>query len=87
MGNFEDLKQITGVRFKKCMIANVVDMFQWNDNIIKFLEKKNTKGAHTLLDKKHRMVCYFFEKMFDLMIGLRENLSRNPGFETFIGKW
>lgn len=87
IGNFHQLKQITGVRFRTEMKQNVVDMFQWGDDIIEFISSKNVSGAENLLEKKHRMVCYFFEKIFDLMIGLHQNLSRNPGFECFIGKW
>lgn len=82
-GRFKDLKQITGVHYRVENKENVVDMFEWSDDILKFLEPK----AGSMIEKKNRMVCYLFEKMFDLMIGNDLNLSKNPGFETFIGKW
>lgn len=65
----------------------VADMFCCDENIVSFLRDRNVPGAPTLSEKKHRMVCYFFEKLFDLMIGLHQNLSKNPGFEYFIGNW
>ena len=37
--------------------------------------------------RTHIMVCYFFQKLFDLMMGLKHNLSSNAGFETFTGAW
>ncbi|GFH53948.1 hypothetical protein CTEN210_10424 [Chaetoceros tenuissimus] len=83
-GNFEDLRQITGVRFKPEMAESIIELLEWDDAILSFLE---TKGTGSLLEKKTRMVCYFFEKIFDLMIGLHMNLSRNPGFEMFLGVW
>tara|TARA_B110000971_G_C19739586_1_gene376856 strand:+ start:116 stop:352 length:237 start_codon:yes stop_codon:yes gene_type:complete len=52
------------------------------------LDARKTPGAgDSLEEKKHRMVCYFFEKLFDLMMGIHQNLSSNPGFECFVGKW
>jgi len=87
IGNFHQLRQVTGVRFKKGMQTQVVDMFHWDERTLQMLERSNPKGCSTLLAKKHRMVCYFFEKMFDLMLGLDNNLSSNPGFECFVGKW
>ena len=82
-GRFKDLKQITGVRYKVENKQKVVDMFEWSDDILKFLEPKDG----SMIEKKNRMVCYLFEKMFDLMIGNDLNLSKNPGFEKFIGIW
>ena len=87
LGNFHQLRQITGVRFKREMKLQVADMFYWDEKTLSYLEEKNVPGAPTLSEKKHRMVCYFFEKLFDLMIGLHQNLSKNPGFESFIGNW
>jgi hypothetical protein len=44
---------------------------------------KRRAVAPRLLDKKHRMVCYFFDKLFDLMIDPPNmNLSQNE-FESF----
>lgn len=83
-GNFEDLRQITGVRFTPEMRESVIELLEWDDAILSFLENR---GTESLLEKKNRMVCYFFEKIFDLMIGLHMNLSRNPGFERFLGIW
>ncbi len=51
------------------------------------LQDSRVAGAPRLVDKQHRMVCYFFEKMFDLMIGPDNNLSSNAGFESFTGDW
>ena len=87
-GNFHQVRQITGVRFKKQMKAQVINMFEWDGRIVEFLDARKTPGAgDSLEEKKHRMVCYFFEKLFDLMMGIHQNLSSNPGFECFVGKW
>ena len=64
-------------------------MFEWDGRIVEFLDARKTPGAGDSLveEKKHRMVCYFLEKLFDLMMGIHQNLSSNPGFECFVGKW
>eukprot|EP00979_Chaetoceros_neogracilis_P001777 scaffold317_cov230-Chaetoceros_neogracile.AAC.11 len=87
IGNFSQLRQVTGVRYKKVMKPQVVRMFNWDVKTLEMLQKKTIQGAESLSEKKHRMVCYFFEKLFDLMIGLDVNESSNAGFETFCGNW
>lgn len=62
-------------------------MFAWDERTTDILNNKKVAGASNLNEKKHRMVCYFFEKLFDLMMGLDDNLSSNPGFESFAGNW
>ena len=85
--NFQQLRQVTGVRFKGSMKTQVVEMFSWEETVLKKLEKKKLPGSTNLVDKQHRMVCYFFEKLFDLMIAPDINLSQNAGFESFVGNW
>lgn len=87
IGNFKQLRQVTGVRFKKAMKTQVNAMFLWDPYTLAMLESKTVQGAESLTEKKHRMACYFFEKLFDLMIGLDVNQSSNAGFETFCGNW
>ena len=87
LGKFQQLRQITGVRYKPEFKAQVVGMFKWDDKTLKILDDKKLVGDPSLLEKQHRMVCYFFEKLFDLMMGLNHNLSSNAGFETFTGAW
>ena len=86
-GTFRQLRQVTGVRFKASMKNQVIELFSWEEHVVKKLDQKKLSGAPRLVDKQHRMVCYFFEKMFDLMIGPDNNLSSNAGFESFTGDW
>lgn len=83
-GTFQELRQTGAFRF---IIANndrVVDMFEWDSTILTYLEQKEMHG-NSLLEKQHRLVCYFLEKLLDLMLGIDQNISSNPGFESFIG--
>jgi hypothetical protein len=87
-GTFRQLlRQVTGVRFKASMKYQVIELFSWEEHVVKKLEQKKLSGAPRLAHKQHRMVCYFFEKMFDFMIGPDNNLSSNAGFESFTGDW
>jgi len=67
------------------MKTQVINMYECDGRIVEFLQVRNTPGAgDSLAEKKHRMVCYFFEKLFDLIMGIHQNLSSNPGFESFV---
>ncbi len=72
------------MRFTSANKARVIGMFEWDSTILTYLEQKEMYG-YALLEKQHRLVCYFFEKLLDLMLGLDQNISSNPGFESFIG--
>ena len=50
-------------------------------------KEQRSSTSPPMKELKNRMVCYFFEKMFDLMMINENNLSSNPGFESFLGKW
>jgi hypothetical protein len=56
-------------------------MFQ--DRVLQRLKQKKLAGAPPLVDKQHRMVCYFFEKLFDVMIDPNVNLLQNADLESF----
>ena len=63
-------------------------MFPWEDRVLQRQRNKKLAGAPRLVDKQHRMVCYFFEKLFPvMMIDPNVNLSQNFGFESFMGNW
>ena len=64
----------------------VVDMLSRDEWVLKKLKEK-LRGTTRLVDKQLRMVRYFFEILFDLMIAPDVNLSQNAGFESFIGSW
>ena len=72
-GNFEDHRQSIGVRIKIEIISSAVGMFQWDVNIINFLQSNRNE---TIMEKKKGMVRYIFEKLFDRMIRLRSNQLR-----------
>ena len=59
-------------------------MFEWDRVMLTYLEQKEMHG-YLLLEKQHRLVCYFLEKLLDLMLGVDQNISSNPGYESFIG--
>lgn len=66
--------------FKKSNKTQMVfEMFSWDDEVLKTLERKKiTVARRQLLDKKdHRMVCYFFfQKPFlDLMVRFDLNID------------
>ena len=83
-GTFQELRQIGAVRFTSTNKARVIGMFEWDNTILTYLEQKEMHG-YSLLEKQYRLVCYFFEKLLDLMLGLDQKISSNPGFESLIG--
>ena len=87
VGTFDELRQVTAVRYKRELKEGVTGLFHWSEKTLRCLEKVNPVGCTTLLEKKHRMVCYFFEKIYDLALGTDSGVSSNPGFECFVGIW
>ena len=58
-------------------------IFYWNDDAINYLNVRKPIGCHTLSDKKHRLVCYFFESTMQCCLSPLDNVSANPGCECF----
>ena len=84
-GKWSDLRLITGIRWAKHDVENVVKLFQWDQSIIRCLERNKVRG--TLLDKQERMVAYLFETVLGLCIASSKNISSNPSFECFNGRF
>ena len=84
-GKWSDLQIVTGVRWTKEHRENIVDLFAWDKSVLGGLNHNRTKG--TLLDKKERMVAYLFETVLGLCIASFKNISSNPSFESFNGRF
>ena len=84
-GNWSDLQIVTGVRWAKEHRENIVDLFAWDKSVLGGLNHNRTKG--TLLDKKECMVAYLFETVLGLCIATFKNISSNPSFESFNGRF
>ena len=82
-GYFQDLEQRVGISYNKDNLQNVIDLFYWSESTEKFLEA--TKHKLTLTEKKHRMICYFFETMLQLCLDTTLNVSKSIGNELFLG--
>jgi hypothetical protein len=82
-GHFQDLEQRVGISYNKDNLQNVIDLFYWSESTEKFLEA--TKHKLTLTEKKHRMICYFFETMLQLCLDTTLNVSKSIGNELFLG--
>ena len=86
------LRQYVGIGFRK-QDAELLTLdrehggvLDWPDNIVELVNKSGLGPRDAILeDKKLEMVAYLFELVYDLMIAESENVSGNPGFETFIG--
>lgn len=68
VGTFQDLEFVPILRFKKGHISDIQNLFNWSDNVVHYLERKNVKGSNTLEHKKYRLVCYMFETIVQLCL-------------------
>ena len=84
-GWWSDIKSIASVRWKKEDSKNVVDMFEWDERTEERL--KQNRSELTLEKKKERMVVYLFETVLALCIKEADNISSNPSFELFNGRF
>ena len=62
-------------------------LFSFDDKEIKKIERTNLKGKTTINSKMIDMVSYLAELAYDLSICRVDNVSTNPGFESFLGVW
>ena len=85
-GYFQDLDFIAAIRFKDEDKADVQNLFHWTEEVLRFLDERKPKGKQ-LLQKKHRLVCYLFETTLQLCLSPVDNISSNPGCETFAMVW
>ena len=91
LGTFEDLSQYCGFSFNR---AENVDgliscdvkkgIFDWSV-YISHLEKSNIRGCSTIREKQLVVVGYFFELCYDICLSRKDNVSKNPGFESILG--
>ena len=84
-GTWSDIKLVFGVRWIKQHREAMVELFHWNDTVLNSLNKNNMKGG--LLDKKEKMVSYLFETIVGLCISPLLNVSSNPSYESFNGRF
>ena len=84
-GSWSDLQMVTGVRWAKEDRENIVGLFVWDQNVLGGLNWNRMSAP--LLDKQERMVSYLFETVLGLCIAGLNNISSNPSFETFNGRF
>ena len=84
-GKFSDLSQMVGIgmllREKK---ADILALFDWNDNEISELKKLCWKGGRpdTLENRKYKYLAYLFEAVYAVSIAPEVNPTQNP-----TGEW
>jgi hypothetical protein len=87
-GRWSDIKSSGIVRWKKeCKqsVRAVLSLFEWDDFTLKGLELNKTIG--TIEEKKEQMVAYLFETVASLGLKPNDNISSNPSFESFNGRF
>jgi len=86
-GLWQDLAFIPALRFKDEDKVRVQSLFDWEENVLHFLDARKPIGCRTLEDKKHRLICYLFETTLQLCLSPFDNISQNPGCESFALVW
>jgi hypothetical protein len=88
-GWFENLQQCVALGFDRrqngviSSLKEIVFLFD-ADSKVK-VGRVNFAGTSSLADKQLHMVGYLCELAYDLGLGLLDNVSSNPGFETCLG--
>ena len=87
-GRWNYIKSSGIVRWNKKKEQNVrqiLSLFQWDVVTLKRLEMKKTNG--TIEEEKEQMVAYLFETIASLGLKPNDNISSNPSFEIFNGRF
>ena len=93
-GYFDNLQQYTALGFDATK-ATVVDrltadldtggIFSYNCDTKESLNRAKGRGNMSIQKKQILLVAYLAELAFDISIAAADNISKNPGFESFIG--
>ena len=70
-------------RFKESKKSAIQDLFYWDTYVHNYLNLRKRRGCVTLEDKKHRLLCYFFDSTVETLTNILSNVSGNPGCEIF----
>ena len=84
-GWWEDIQFVATVRWGKENSNEVINLFEWDEHTVERL--KANRADMTLEKKKERMVVYLFETVLGLCIKESDNVSSNPSFELFNGRF
>ena len=60
-------------------------VFHWSQNVKVKLRESNLPGSRNTSDKQLVLIGYFFELGYELMLSPNQDVSENPGFESFLG--
>lgn len=82
-GTFQQLQFIAPIRFREGKKDDIQSLFEWDKEILDYLERRKPSGCETLKDKKHRIVCYLCEMVMQMCLRPSDNISSNPGCEAF----
>ena len=63
----------------------MIYLFEWNTRVTSCLDK--SKVSMTMIDKKEKMVSFLFETVLGLCIAPSMNVSSNPSYECFNGRF
>ena len=84
-GRWSDIKLVSGVRWVKQYREEIVNLFEWDESVTNSLE--NSKNRGSMIDKKEKMVSFLFETILGVCIAPNLNVSSNPSFECFNGRF
>ena len=83
-GKWSRVWLVSGLRWEKRYMQEIVDLFEWDTSVTSWLDKSNV--SMTMIDKKEKMVSFLFETVLGLCIAPSMNVSSNPSYECFNGR-
>ena len=60
-------------------------VFHWLQNVKVKLGESNLPDSRNMSDKQLVLIGYFFELGYESILSPNQNVSENPGFESFLG--
>ena len=66
-------------------LVNDDGVFHWSQNVKVKLGESNLPGSRNMSDKQLGLIGYFFKLGYELILLPNQDVSENPGFESFLG--
>lgn len=67
-GNFQDISFASFLKFKEENKSKIQDMLHWSEDVIHYLNIRKPVECNSLIDKKHKLIFYFFGSIMQSLL-------------------
>lgn len=86
-GFFEDLTCLVALGFSSDDGNDILAFYVWKKDVMTHVQDKAKKSSRAPSCIQLDLVAYLIELVYGLLLAKSDDISSNPGFETYVGVW